>query len=101
MNRGELPRASAERELFEETGIAAQLLAEPAAVTVRSYHEEWPVTLGISYATVVDTGTPLTAKSGQPAAWHPLDSKTNDGHPNQALMGATRQGGHSSGAGCS
>jgi GNAT superfamily N-acetyltransferase len=34
---GEPPRVAAARELLEETGITAQLLPRPAAVTVRSY----------------------------------------------------------------
>ena len=72
-NPGEMPRAAAERELLEETGIVAQLLPEPAAVTVRSYHEDWPVTLGMSYATIVDPGRTLRGEPGQPAAWMVLD----------------------------
>lgn len=36
----EMPREAARRELFEETGLEAELLARPAAVSVRSYHPE-------------------------------------------------------------
>ncbi|MGW3349278.1 NUDIX domain-containing protein [Nonomuraea rubra] len=36
---GESPRDAARRELLEETGISADLLEAPAAVTVRSYRE--------------------------------------------------------------
>lgn len=70
---GETPREGARRELFEENGVEADLLPEPAAATVRSYHPQRPATLGLSYASIVDTGTPLAAESGQPAAWMSLD----------------------------
>jgi len=33
---GETPRQAARRELLEETGLEAELLAQPAAVSVRS-----------------------------------------------------------------
>lgn len=69
---GEPPRVAAARELLEETGIAAQLLPEPAAVTVRSYHPDWPVTLGLSYVAIVDRATPVVAEPGQPVAWKAL-----------------------------
>ncbi|MFJ7629211.1 NUDIX hydrolase [Streptomyces sp. NPDC097595] len=69
---GETPREGARRELFEETGVAAELLPEPAVATVRSYHPRWPATLGLSYVAIVDSSTPLNAESGQPAAWTPL-----------------------------
>ncbi|MDH6213677.1 NUDIX hydrolase [Streptomyces pseudovenezuelae] len=71
---GETPREAARRELFEETGIRAELLPTPAAVTVRSYHPGWHAVLGVSYLTVVDRGTSLTPEDGQPAAWLPLDA---------------------------
>jgi 8-oxo-dGTP diphosphatase len=70
---GETPRRAASRELFEETGLRAELLPEPAAVAVRSYHPDWPVTLGLSYTAVVDAAAPLVAEAGQPAAWMRLD----------------------------
>lgn len=73
VERGETPREAAGRELFEETGLKAELLPEPAAVAVRSFSPHWPVTLGLSYAAVVDASTPLVAESGQPAAWMRLD----------------------------
>ncbi|MFD7624205.1 NUDIX domain-containing protein [Streptomyces sp. NPDC059802] len=70
---GETPREGASRELFEEVGLQPELLSEPAAVAVRSFHPDWPVTLGLSYAAVVDVATPLVAEAGQPAAWMRLD----------------------------
>jgi 8-oxo-dGTP diphosphatase len=70
---GETPRRAASRELFEETGLRAELLPEPTAVAVRSYHPDWPVTLGLSYTAVVDAAAPLVAEAGQPAAWMRLD----------------------------
>ncbi|MFB6959390.1 NUDIX domain-containing protein [Streptomyces sp. NPDC056309] len=70
---GETPRRAARRELFEEAGVRAELLPEPAAVAVRSYHPDWPVTLGLSYAAVIDAATPLVAEAGQPVAWMRLD----------------------------
>lgn len=69
---GETPREGARRELFEETGIEAELLREPAAATVRSYHPEWPATLGLSFVAIVDAATPLVTETGQPAAWTSL-----------------------------
>lgn len=70
---GETPREAARRELFEETGVRADLHVVPAAATVRSYHPDWPATAGISYVAVVDRRTPLVAEGGQPAGWQRLD----------------------------
>lgn len=70
---GETPRKAARRELSEETGLHLALLTRPAAVSVRSYHPDWPATLGLSYAAIGDITAPLTAEQGQPAAWVPLD----------------------------
>lgn len=66
---GETPRAAARRELWEETGVDVELLARPAAVDVRSYHPDKPVTLSLSYAAIADPAAPLLAEPGQPAAW--------------------------------
>jgi len=70
---GETPREAARRELFEETGLEAELLARPAAASVRSYHPDHAATLGLSYAAIVDPSTPLVAEPGQPVAWMNLD----------------------------
>ncbi len=70
---GESPRAAAMRELFEETGVRAELMAEPAAVAVRSYRADWSATLGLSYAAVVGREVPLGGEPGQPVAWFGLD----------------------------
>lgn len=70
---GETPREGACRELLEEAGLQPGLLPEPAAVAVRSFHPDWPVTLALSYAAIVDGATPLVAESGQPVAWMRLD----------------------------
>jgi 8-oxo-dGTP pyrophosphatase MutT (NUDIX family) len=70
---GEAPRAAAVRELLEETGLRAGLLAEPAAVAVRSYRADWSPTLGLSYATIVGREVPLAGEENQPAAWFRLD----------------------------
>ncbi|MER5688402.1 NUDIX hydrolase [Streptomyces sp. NPDC002205] len=69
----ETPREGGRRELFEETGIEVELLPEPAAATVRSYRQEWPTTLGLSFVAIVDAAKPLVPESGQPVAWTPLD----------------------------
>lgn len=73
VNPGEAPREAARRELFEETGVRAEPLPVPAAVTLRSYHPDWSATAGISYVVVVDQQTPLTPEEGQPASWWRLD----------------------------
>lgn len=70
---GESPREAAGRELLEETGISADLLEVPAAVTVRSYRQDWTVTLGLSYGAIVSSPFDLTEENGQPAEWIPLD----------------------------
>ncbi|GAA1022109.1 hypothetical protein Aple_064680 [Acrocarpospora pleiomorpha] len=69
---GETPRTAARRELFEETGVTAELLDVPAAVSVRSYRPDWSPTLGLSYAAVIDISIPLIGEAHQPAAWLPL-----------------------------
>lgn len=70
--RGEAPREAAVRELAEETGLEVDLLPRPAAVAVRSYHPDWSVTLGLSYAVVVDPVSQVAGEDGQPLAWKPL-----------------------------
>lgn len=70
---GETPPEAAVRELVEETGVQAVLLPFPAAAAVRSYHLDWSVTLGLSYAAIVDASTKLVAEPGQTAAWMSLD----------------------------
>lgn len=72
---GETPRAAAARELLEETGLRVELLAEPAAVAVRSYRVDWSPTLGLSYAAIVGRDVPLGGEQGQPAAWFRLDEE--------------------------
>jgi 8-oxo-dGTP diphosphatase len=70
---GETPHEAARRELLEETGLEAELLSRPAAVSVRSYHPDWPATLGLSYVAIVDRAAALVAGAGQPVAWMSLD----------------------------
>jgi 8-oxo-dGTP diphosphatase len=68
-----MPREAARRELLEETGLDADLLARPAAASVRSYHPDHTSTLGLSYAAIVGPAAPLVAEPGQPVAWMNLD----------------------------
>ncbi|MEV4474123.1 NUDIX domain-containing protein [Nonomuraea sp. NPDC049504] len=70
---GESPRQGAARELAEECGLRPQLLDRPAAVAVRSFHPDLPLTLSLSYAAIADPAEPLTPEPGQPALWHRLD----------------------------
>jgi hypothetical protein len=70
--RGDATRGC-EPGLFEETGLRVELMPEPAAVAVRSYHPDHSVTLGLSYAAVVDAAAPLVAETGQPVAWKRLN----------------------------
>lgn len=82
---GETPREGASRELFEETGVRAELLAVPAAVTVRSYGPDLSATLGLTFVAVVGRSTPLTPEDGQPAAWLPLDADWQGWFPEDRL----------------
>ncbi|WLW58106.1 NUDIX domain-containing protein [Streptomyces sp. YU58] len=82
---GETPREAARRELFEETGVRAELLGTPAAATVRSYHPDWPATMGVSYLAVLDRRTPLAPEQGQPAAWRRLDEPWQGWFPEDRL----------------
>lgn len=61
----EAPRAAAARELLEETGLATELLPEPAAVAVRSYRADWSPTLGLSYAAIVGRDVPLAGEQNR------------------------------------
>lgn len=70
---GETPREGAVRELFEETGVRAELFDVPAAVTVRSYRPGRSAVMGVSFMAVVDRHVPLVPEDGQPAAWLRLD----------------------------
>ncbi|GAA4205744.1 NUDIX hydrolase [Microbispora amethystogenes] len=69
---GETPRAAASRELAEETGLRAELLPVPAAVSVRSYRADWSPTLGLSYVAITDRHVPLRGQTGQPPKWFEL-----------------------------
>lgn len=69
---GETSRLAAQRELAEETGLRMELKGRPAAGAVRSYHPDWPPTLGLSYAAIADPSLPLQPEPGQAAAWTSL-----------------------------
>jgi 8-oxo-dGTP diphosphatase len=69
---GETPRTAALRELAEETGLRVELEGRPAAAAVRSYHPDWPPTLGLSYAATADPSRPLRPEDGQAAVWTSL-----------------------------
>jgi 8-oxo-dGTP diphosphatase len=73
MGRAERKNSAAPVPGEEAAGLQPELLSEPAAVAVRSFHPDWPVTLGLSYAAVVDVATPFVAEAGQPVAWMRLD----------------------------
>lgn len=82
---GETPREGAARELFEETGVRAELLDRPAAVAVRSFHQSLPVTLSFSYVAIVSASTPLVGEDGQQPAWKRLDQGWESSFPEDAV----------------
>jgi 8-oxo-dGTP diphosphatase len=82
---GERPRDGAARELAEETGLRPRLLERPAAVAVRSFHPDLPVTLSLSYAAIGDPEQPLIAEAGQPATWMRLDQGWDSCFPDDVL----------------
>jgi 8-oxo-dGTP diphosphatase len=82
---GECPRDGAARELAEETGLRPQLLERPAAVAVRSFGPDLPVTLSLSYAAIGDPEQPLIAEDGQPATWMRLDQGWDSCFPDDVL----------------
>ncbi|MEU4155178.1 NUDIX hydrolase [Actinoplanes sp. NPDC026670] len=82
---GESPRAAARREFREETGVDAELLAQPAGACVRSFHPAKPPTLSLSYAAIVDSAAPLTPEPGQPAAWMSLDDVWESWFPDDVV----------------
>jgi 8-oxo-dGTP diphosphatase len=77
VERGELPRDAAVREVFEETGLHVELFPRPAAAAIRSYRSGWAATLGLSFVAVANPSDPLSAEDGQPARWIQLTSKWN------------------------
>ncbi|MFC0552576.1 NUDIX domain-containing protein [Planotetraspora thailandica] len=80
---GETPRAAAGRELVEETGLRAELLPIPAAVSIRSYRSDWAQTLGLSYAAIMDRNVPLRGESGQPPRWFGLSDEWESVFPEE------------------
>lgn len=70
---GETPRIAAVRELWEEAGVAGELLPVPAAVAVRSFRSDWLPTLSLSYSAVVSRDVQLSSECGQPSKWVDLD----------------------------
>ncbi|MEU9535733.1 NUDIX domain-containing protein [Streptomyces sp. NPDC048213] len=83
---GETPREGARRELFEETGVEAELLPEPAGATVRSYRAGLAATLGLSFVAITSAATPLAPENGQPAAWTPLGEDWSSCFPGDAAL---------------
>lgn len=86
---GETPRRAAVRELSEETGINADLLAAPAAVFLRSYRSDWAPTLGLAYGLTVSRARQLGGESHQPVSWFPLEREWDGAFPEdrQRLLG--------------
>ena len=82
---GECPRDGAARELAEEAGLRPRLLERPAAVAVRSFQPDSPVTLSLSYAAIGDPEQPLIAEDGQPATWMRLDQGWDSCFPDDVL----------------
>ena len=87
VERGETVRAAAVRELHEETGVRAGLFDTPAQVSVSdpktSPNGHLHRTFSISYAAVIDTGTPTRPEPdhGSAVGWHPLSSTWTSVYP--------------------
>lgn len=100
VEHGETPREAAARELREETGLRLELLEQPAAVAVRSFHPDWPATLSLSYAAIAAHPESLVCDDGQPVAWKPLDRDWESYFPSdparmrQYVKTLTRPSGH-------
>lgn len=80
----ETPREGARRELVEETGQDIALAERPAFAAVRSYRDDWPATLNISYWAIADPDATLTPESGQLARWIEFDTSWRSYHPQDA-----------------
>ena len=71
VDHGEDPRAAAEREVLEETGLIVELSQQPAAVAVRSFHADWSPTLALSYSAIAGQADAV-GEEGQPVLWTSL-----------------------------
>ncbi|WP_082575063.1 NUDIX domain-containing protein [Arthrobacter sp. Soil763] len=77
---GETPREAAVRELREETGIEPAIAHRPAFAAARSYRQDWPETLNLSYWAVAEASSELRPEPGQPARWVDVDTNWRTFH---------------------
>jgi len=84
---GEAPREGAVRELAEETGLVLAIAAAPASAAVRSYGDDWPPTLNLSYWAVASPVTArLVPETDQPALWVDVESAWRKYHADDAQV---------------
>lgn len=84
---GETQREGAGRELAEETGLVLEVAAAPAFAAVRSYRDDWPPTLNLSYWAVASPATArLVPEVDQPALWVDVKSAWRTYHANDAQV---------------
>lgn len=82
---GETTRDGAVRELAEETGLVLEIAAAPALAAVRSYRDDWPPTLNLSYWAVASPATArLVQEADQPALWVDVGSAWRTYHAHDA-----------------
>jgi len=84
---GETSREGAVRELAEETGLVLGVAAAPAFAAVRSYRDDLPPTLNLSYWTVASPVTAsLVPEADQPALWVDVGSAWRTYHADDAQV---------------